>query len=183
VRWWAELGHLAGRFRESLSQAEPPRVELAWLEAKLSAAEIAQIETMSVADRRHAVACGRRADVLRGAAVSDEMIAASALHDVGKTEARLGTFGRALATVVGKVTAPGRRESWSEQSGWRRAFAVYLDHDVRGAELLSSIGSAPLVVAWAREHHLDEAHWSIPPEWGRCLARADLELSYAPAPP
>jgi hypothetical protein len=34
-----------------------------------------------------------------------------------------------------------------------------------------------MVVAWAREHHLDESDWSIPPDLGRSLAQADLVSS------
>lgn len=177
MRSWHDAGHLTRRFLGSFSRAEPPPEELAWLEARLSSEETAQVEAMSVQDRRHAVACARRAQVLFGVDASDELIAASALHDVGKTEARLGTFGRVLATIAGKLVSPARVESWAGLGGWRRAFAVYLQHDVRGAELLEESGSAPVVVTWAREHHLDEGDWSIRSEWGRRLAEADLVSS------
>lgn len=172
-----ELRHLVARFFGSLGRAEPSTTQLAWLDAKLSPAESDQLAAMSVADRRHAVACARQIEALLGEAVSDELIVASALHDVGKTEAGLGTPGRVVATVVGRLVPRAWRVDWIRGRGWRHAFAVYLSHDVRGAELLDEIGSAPMVVAWAREHHLDEADWSIPPDLGRSLAEADLVSS------
>jgi hypothetical protein len=109
---------------------------------------------MSNADRRHSVAVARRID--RG----PETIAAALLHDVGKVESGLGTFGRVLATIIGPGRARGR-------------MAVYLRHDLIGAELLAAAGARPLVVTWAREHHLPPERWTVPPDIGAALKAAD----------
>ena len=55
---------------------------------------------MSNADRRHAIEVARRFVGRRPDATRPEM-AGALLHDVGKVEADLGTFGRVVATVVG----------------------------------------------------------------------------------
>jgi hypothetical protein len=49
----------------------------------------------------------------------------------------------------------------------------YLSHDEGGAELLTAAGSHPLTVAWARQHHLPEAKWTVPGPVGRALKAAD----------
>ena len=59
-------------------------------------------------------------------------IAGALLHDVGKVEAGLGTFGRVAATVVGPRTARFRR---------------YHDHEAIGARLAAAAGSDPVTVA------------------------------------
>lgn len=173
----SDMGHLAARLVGSLSRSEPPEPDVRWLEAMLLPAEVKEFESMSVADRRHAVECARRAEVLLGSDASPELIVAAALHDVGKTEAHLGTLGRVGATLVGRVTPSRWREGWLARGGWPRAIAVYLEHDVRGAARLEEIGSSPLAVAWAREHHLAESDWTVPTRWGRRLAEADLVSS------
>jgi hypothetical protein len=58
-------------------------------------------------------------------------IAGALLHDVGKIECGLGTFGRVVATIVGPRT---------------RAFAAYHDHEAIGAELARRAGSDPSTV-------------------------------------
>jgi hypothetical protein len=58
-------------------------------------------------------------------------IAGALLHDVGKIECGLGTFGRVAATVVGRR---GRR------------FTLYHDHERIGAELAEAAGSDPATV-------------------------------------
>jgi hypothetical protein len=53
-------------------------------------------------------------------------IAGAILHDVGKIDCGLGTFGRVVATLVGPRTA---------------AFAAYHDHEEIGARLAEAAGS------------------------------------------
>jgi hypothetical protein len=114
---------------------------------------------MSGADRRHAVGVARRVG-------RPEWLAAALLHDVGKIESGLGTWSRALATVgraaVGVDRLPARWQSYSR-------------HASLGADLLELAGSAPLTVAWAREHHLPPSRWSaaVPPDAGAALKAAD----------
>ena len=135
----------------------------------LTTAEQELYEAQPVVDRAHSVSCAiaARDDLV---SPTDEAIVASALHDVGKAGARLGTFGRVLATIV-----PTRlHERWAGSGDGRRArLAHYAAHDRIGADLLREAGSADLVVAWAGEHHLPEDQWSLDPEVGRVLLAAD----------
>ena len=50
---------------------------------------------------------------------------------------------------------------------------LYLLHPELGADLLSVAGSDPLTVAWAREHHLPPAEWTIDREVAEALNEAD----------
>jgi hypothetical protein len=46
-------------------------------------------------------------------------------------------------------------------------------HDRLGGELLAEADSDPLVVSWARQHHLPPADWSVDPRLGEVLKRGD----------
>jgi len=157
--------HLVGRFVESLSNAAPDPEEERWLLGLLSPQETALYGAMSVQDRRHAVHCAREAMRLLGDASTPTLIVASALHDVGKTEVGLGTVGRALATVLQSVVPVGK-------------VYRYARHNQLGAMRLMEAGSAPEVVAWAREHHRGVSEWSLPEHIGRALAEADGETVF-----
>jgi hypothetical protein len=113
---------------------------------------------MSGPDRRHAVGVAR--------AVPAPLAAAALLHDVGKVEAGLGTLARVPATLVGLVA----RERVVRGNG---RIARYLRHDALGADLLAAAGADPLTVAWAREHHLPPARWTVPADAGAALKAAD----------
>ena len=112
------------------------------------------------ADRRHSIAVARHVETLDP---SPPVIAAALLHDIGKVQAKLSTFGRVFATVAARLGARDRRGRVGQ----------YLRHDSIGADLLTSAGSHPLVIAWAREHHLPESRWTIPIKTGRLLKAAD----------
>ena len=122
--------------------------------AQLSEDERALWSRMSDADRRHAVGVAQ--------SVPLELAPAALLHDVGKIESGLGTFGRVGATVLGTAS---RR--------WGGRVGAYLRHDELGAALLERAGSDLLTIAWAREHHLPESRWTVPPDVGRALKAAD----------
>lgn len=127
--------HLAARFFTSLSPA-PPRVEdEVWAEDRLLAGEVRLWRRMSNQDRRHSVAVARRFADARPEATRAE-VAGALLHDVGKIECGLGTFGRVAATLVG-----GRTER----------FRRYHDHERIGAELAASVGSDPATVELVAE--------------------------------
>ena len=147
-----KAAHLARRFFGSLRRGAPAEED--WALGLLGEGERALWQRMSDPDRRHAVGVAQ--------AVPPELAVAALLHDVGKIESRLGTFARVGATVLGAL-----RRDWGGRLG------AYLRHDAIGAELLARAGSAPLTVAWAREHHLPEERWTVPLEAGRALKAAD----------
>jgi hypothetical protein len=149
------VSHLVRRFFGSLWPAGPRRRDEAWVRTILERGELSVWERMSNADRRHSVGVARRMGE-----VSPDVRAAALLHDAGKVEADLGTFGRVAATLIGPGRATGR-------------MATYLRHDILGAALLRDAGARPLVWTWAGEHHLPPERWTVPAEVGAALKAAD----------
>jgi hypothetical protein len=119
--------HLAARFFTSLSNRPPTVEDEVWAEAHLLPGEVALWRRMSNQDRRHSAKVARRFVVGRPGATRAE-IAGALLHDVGKIECGLGTFGRVAASIVG-----GRTER----------FRIYHDHERVGSELAAASGSEP----------------------------------------
>lgn len=134
MRWIVRLpvaaAHLAARFATSLSPRPPAVTDEVWAEDHLTSAELALWRRLPNPDRRHSIAVARRFATRRPAAPRAE-IAGALLHDVGKVECHLGTFGRVAATLVGPRTA---------------RFRAYHDHEAIGAELLAAAGSDPVTV-------------------------------------
>lgn len=155
--------HLARRFVTSLWPGGPGLEGEGWVAAVLGSGELRLWQRMSGPDRRHALAVARRVEAALGEDVAPEVLAAALLHDVGKVEAALGTFGRVGATLA----AAAGRPDLTPRVG------RYLEHPVRGGALLEAAGAHPLTVAWAREHHLPSERWTVPPEVGATLKAAD----------
>jgi hypothetical protein len=117
--------HLAARFFGSLSSRPPEPEEEAWAESQLLPAEVALWRQMTNQDRRHSAKVARRFVAARPAATRAE-IAGALLHDVGKIQCGLGTWGRVAASIVGRR---GRR------------FTLYHDHEQIGSDLALAAGS------------------------------------------
>jgi len=117
--------HLAARFFGSLSGRPPDVDDEVWAEDHLLAGEVALWRRMSNQDRRHSAKVARRFVERRPSATRAE-IAGALLHDVGKIECGLGTFGRVAASVAGPVT---------------ERFRIYHDHERIGSELAAAAGS------------------------------------------
>lgn len=122
--------HLALRFVTSLSGRPPDPTDDTWAESQLLAGEVALWRRMSNQDRRHSVKVARRFVAARPGATRAE-VAGALLHDVGKIECGLGTWGRVVASVVG-----GRTER----------FRCYHDHEHIGSLLAEAAGSDPATV-------------------------------------
>ncbi|MFM7685598.1 MAG: hypothetical protein ACKPDI_06700 [Actinomycetota bacterium] len=122
--------HLVRRFVGSLGSAEPSAADLELVRVHLAPGELRCWQAMPVQDRRHSVLVARRFLERRPTAERAE-VAGALLHDVGKQQARLGTFMRVLATVVGPRTA---------------RFRMYHDHETLGAAMLAQAGSDPATV-------------------------------------
>ena len=141
--------------------------------ARLLPGELALWKRMSGPDRRHAVAVAERVERALGHEATRPVLAAGLLHDVGKIESSLGTYGRVVATLSAKVAGPEMAGTWQKQRGFVRKVGLYLQHDQIGGDLLEMAGSDPLTVAWAREHHLPASEWTVPPGVGDALKAAD----------
>lgn len=162
----ASLVHLVRRYFGSLSPVGPAPADEAWAESQLVPGEVELWRAMPGFDRRHAVGVARRvAESLPGAPRS--VMAAALLHDVGKIRSGLGVHGRVAATAVRAALGAQRVASGDGR------FARYVAHPSIGADLLRDAGADPLTAAWAAEHHLPEAHWTVPIEIGRALKNAD----------
>jgi hypothetical protein len=122
--------HLVARFFVSLSKRPPDPEEEAWAESQLLPGEVGLWRRMSNIDRRHSAKVARRFVATRPSATRAE-IAGALLHDVGKIECGLGTWGRVAASVVG---------------GRTRRFRIYQDHERIGSELAAAAGSDPATV-------------------------------------
>lgn len=125
------VAHLVRRFATSLSSRPPAPEDEVWAEVWLRFDERELWQRMANTDRRHAVLVARRFVERRPDATRAEM-AGALLHDVGKIESGLGTFGRVLATVVGPRT-----------TRWR----TYHDHETIGASMAAAAGSDAVTVA------------------------------------
>ena len=144
-----------------------------WVQSVLSDDELKLWRRMSRVDRRHAVGVARRAERQLGHEATKPVLAAALLHDVGKVTAGLGTYGRVVATVAGAAAGRSMAGAWTEGKGFTRRVGLYLRHPDLGADMLALAGSNPLTVAWAREHHLPEEDWTLPPGVARALKAAD----------
>ena len=115
----------------SLVPSQVQQIERQWVQSVLSPGEFDVWNNMMMQDRRHSVLVGRRFVKHRPTAMQSE-IAGALLHDVGKSVARLGTFARVIATLVGPRT---------------NRFRQYHDHEQIGATMLRSIGSDELTIS------------------------------------
>lgn len=182
-----KAAHLARRFFTSLWPGGPGREGDAWAVSFLSDAEAELWRRMSGPDRRHALRGARRVvealearspddvhqEEIPGEAERRAVVAAALLHDVGKVDAGLGTYGRVVATLSAAVAGRQAAEDWVRTQGFTRKVGLYLVHPRLGGDLLDLAGSHPLTVAWAREHHLPPAQWSVPAGLAEILQDAD----------
>lgn len=169
----AGLSHLTRRFVTSLRPGGPCSTDREWVASVLSDAELGLWQQMSGPDRRHSVGVARRVERSLGHEAAPEVLAAALLHDVGKTVARLRTYGRVIATLSAAVAGHETAHSWSRSRGFVRRVGLYLRHPELGGDLLAMAGSHQLTVAWAREHHLPADQWTVPAHIGQTLKACD----------
>lgn len=165
--------HLVKRFFASLRPGGPPRDELPWVADQLTPDELALWKRMNGPDRRHSVQVARAVEAELGDEATRPVLAAALLHDVGKIESGLSTYGRAIATLSGAVAGPSAPADWAKANGFTRRVGLYLQHPKLGGDHLGMIGSDPLTEAWTREHHLPEEVWTVDRHLGRALRAAD----------
>jgi hypothetical protein len=151
---FGSLWHLAGRFVGSLLPVGPTKSAQGWAANYLLPTEIDLFAAMSGPDRRHAIGVAQRAirllddsDEIAAPPPTREFVAAALLHDVGKTEARLGTFGRVAATVAALGLGRSRVVAWASDrpSSASAPFGHGDDHD----EVSTDGGRSPTTPAWS----------------------------------
>src|SRR5688572_8600714 len=169
----ASTAHLVKRFVGSLRPGGPPPDDEEWVRRSLRPGEHDLWRRMSGADRRHAVGVARRVERSLGHEATRPVLAAALLHDVGKIESGLGTYGRVVATLSAKAAGPEMATTWRRQRGFARRVGLYLQHDRLGGDLLEMAGSDPITSTWAREHHRPEAEWTVERGLAAALKAAD----------
>ena len=127
--------HLVRRFVTSLPPTPPATTDEVWADRHLLDGERSLWVQLSNQDRRHSIGVARRFVEARPDATRAE-IAGALLHDVGKIECELGTFGRVAATLLGPRT---------------ERFRMYHDHEAIGARLADEAGSDEVTVALVDE--------------------------------
>lgn len=165
--------HLVKRFVGSLWPFGPSKKNEVWAAEALNPAQRKLWFRMSRADRRHAVGVAHRVERALGNEATPPVLAAALLHDVGKLDSGLGTYGRVMATLAGAVGGRDMAGPWSEKTGMTRRIGLYLRHAELGGVMLDVAGSDPLTSAWAREHHLPRDEWTVPPDIATALKNAD----------
>ena len=166
-------GHLARRFFGSLRPGGPPRADDEWARAQLLPSEVALWQRMSNPDRRHAAVVARDVERSLGHEATRPVLAAALLHDVGKIESGLRTYGRVIATLCGMIVGHEHARLWMRSNGFTRRVGMYLLHPDLGGDLLGIAGSDPLTEAWTREHHKPADQWTISPKLAQVLKECD----------
>lgn len=168
------LAHLVTRFIGSLRPGAPAPDDERWARGLLTKGEQNLWLVMSNPDRRHAVGVARAVEAELGPGADRAVLAAALLHDSGKIVSGLRTPARALATLVWLLVDDERAATWQHDSSViKRRLGQYWLHPELGAEQLRAVGSDPLAVAWAREHHLPPEQWSVPRSIATVLKSCD----------
>jgi hypothetical protein len=173
-----KLTHLSGRFVRALWPARPRAADVGWVERVLPATAYSQWTLQPSHDRRHTIRVAREVESrLAGTPYADDprWLSAALLHDIGKLDARLGVYGRVVATVSGAATGPATAEAWSARRGFTRQVGLYLRHPELGAERIRLVGGPEEAAQWAGAHH-DPGSWdalAIPRPVVDALAAAD----------
>jgi hypothetical protein len=170
---WRGAAHLVKRFLGTLRPGGPNAADREFADAALLPEERRLWVRMTSYDRRHAVGVAREVQRALGHEATRPVVAAALLHDVGKVEARLGRYGRVVATLAAAATRRRYVDTWIASRGFTRRVGLYLRHPKLGGDLLALAGSDPLTVAWAREHHSPPVEWSLPPHVATALKTAD----------
>lgn len=119
--------------------------------AVLSPAELALFRRFSPSDQWHSV---RVMASLRDLGETDaDLLAAALLHDIGKTRLAVTVWERSLVVLM-QWLAPHRLAQWGsgEAVGWKRPFALKVQHPAWGAEMAAQASSRPRTIALIRRH-------------------------------
>jgi len=165
--------HLVRRFVGSLCPGGPGDEANRWVAAVLTGPEYVLWQQLSGPDRRHSHQVARDVQRELGPQATTPVLAAALLHDVGKLRSRLRTPGRVVATVLASIAGRESIRQWSTGSGYRSRLGQYLDHPAIGVAMLNGIGSDPMVVAWAGQHHQPPTDWTLDPRLAAVLSAVD----------
>jgi hypothetical protein len=157
-----KLLHLSGRFVRALWPGPPRADDVAWVESVLTPAGFAQFRRQPNHDQRHAIGVARDVETrLAGTEYAGDRrwICAALLHDMGKLDARLGVYGRVVATMSGAIAGRDQAEAWSTSRGFTRRVGLYLRHTELGGDRIRLAGEPEEAARWSAAHH-DPSTWA-----------------------
>jgi hypothetical protein len=106
---------------------------------------------MRRAERQHSLRVLR--DLRAAGHTHPDLLAAALLHDVGKVRTRFFLPEKVLVVLI-KAFSPPLYRRWGSESdrGWRRPFAVSVQHPAWGADMVAEAGGSALTVELIRRH-------------------------------
>ena len=173
---FVSAAHLSIRFIRSLSPSKVDNRVKERLFSQLNAEERVLFNQQARIDQEHSLRSVQWIYKNGYEHLHQDLVVAAALHDVGKSQSKLGVPGRVAATLIAAVYGLGRVHVWAakkRQGVVLQRIAVYLAHPERGAQILQQAGSNQLVIAWARDHHKEEYDSNIDREIFKVLSGAD----------
>ncbi len=119
--------------------------------AHLTPALYALYRQMRRSERQHSLRVLQ--DLLNAGHTDPDLLTAALLHDVGKSRMPF-TLPEKVLVVLVKVFTPKLYQRWGNgpAHGWRRPFAVSVQHPAWGAEMVAEIGGSPLAITLIRHH-------------------------------
>lgn len=124
------------------------RAEIA---AVLSPSELALFDQFALNDQWHSY---RVMKMLQEVGYDQPaLLVAALLHDVGKTKLPLSVWERSLI-VLASIFLPRQTAVWGqgEAVGWKRPFAVKIQHPTWSAQMATAVGSDPQAIALIQRH-------------------------------
>ena len=85
-----------------------------------------------------------------------DLLTAALLHDVGKTKFSVSIWERSLVVLVSLIF-PNKLVEWGsgEGMGWKRPFAIKIQHPEWSAAMVEAIGGTQLTIALIRRHQIE----------------------------
>lgn len=131
--------------------AAPAAADLTLAAKVLSAAQMGLFRLLQPAEQAHSLEVLRR--LQQAGETHPDLLVAALLHDLGKSKHPLAPWERALI-VLALAVLPEKVRQWGagEARGWRKLFAVAVQHAAWGAEMAQAVGTSPLAVSLIRRH-------------------------------
>lgn len=145
------IGYRVGQFWQMLTAEPLPAGVHRQVAAALPPAQLDLFDRFSANDQWHSY---RVYQMLRETGREHpDLLTAALLHDVGKTRVSIGILERSLVVAMSLIW-PERVRAWGSgaATGWKRPFAVKVQHPAWGAEMAAAAGANPLAVSLIRRH-------------------------------
>lgn len=144
------LSYRVSQFWKALAAA-PSQEDLLTAERLLSAELMNLFLRMQPGEQSHSMQVCLQ--LVKEGYESQDLLTAALLHDVGKSRHPLRAWERALIVIVRRLS-PESIERWGNGKvhGWKRPFAVALQHPEWGAEMVRAVGASELTIRLIQRH-------------------------------